>query len=115
MTLDPRSRSAGPALSREPSPQLVFGWAAPLRASSALERRAAAKLPRLTELMNLFHQRHPEVIEHIAPADNGFIGYNRRGLLSVVNKGKLERIRYMRSTKTSFLVPTGFAPCRAVT
>jgi len=79
----------------------------PLCASSALERRDAAKLPRLTELMNLFHQRHPEVIEHIAPADNGFIGHNKRRLLSVVNRGKLERIlRYMLD-ENEFLGPYG--------
>ena len=79
----------------------------PLCASSALERRDAAKLPRLTELMNLFHQRHPEVLEHIAPADNGFIGHNKRRLLSVVNRGKLERIlRYMLD-ENEFLGPYG--------
>ena len=79
----------------------------PLCASSALERRDAAKLPRLTELMNLFHQRHPEVIEHIAPADNGFIGYNKRRLLSVVNRGKLERILKYMLDENEFLGPYG--------
>jgi hypothetical protein len=79
----------------------------PLCASAALERRDAASLPRLTELINTFQRRHPEVIEHIAPAGSGFIGYNKRRLLSVVNKRKLERIlKYMLGEK-EFLSPYG--------
>src|SRR5215469_4877584 len=79
----------------------------PLCASSALERREAASLPRLTELLNTFQERHPEVVEHIAPADSSFVGHNQRRLLSVVNKRKLERIlRYMLD-ENEFLGPYG--------
>jgi Glycosyl hydrolase family 63 C-terminal domain len=79
----------------------------PLCASSVLEKRDEASLPRLTKLIDLFHQRHPEVIEHIAPADRSFVGYKERRLLSVVNKKKLERIlKYMLDEK-EFLGPYG--------
>jgi hypothetical protein len=79
----------------------------PLCASCALEQRQAATLPRLAELMEMFHQRHPEMIEHIAPAGSSFVGYKNRRLLSVVNKRKLERIlKYMLDEK-EFLSPYG--------
>lgn len=79
----------------------------PLCASSALEPRDEASLPRLVELINLFRQRHPEVIEHVAPIDNSFVGYHKRHLLSVVTKKKLERIlKYMLDEK-EFLSPFG--------
>ena len=79
----------------------------PLCASSALEPRDAAMLPRLTELIRMFRQRHPEVMDHIAPVDGSFIGTNKRRMLSVVNKKKLERIlKYMLDEK-EFLSPYG--------
>jgi hypothetical protein len=79
----------------------------PLCASFAMEERQAARLPRLTELIDIFHQRHPEMIKHIAPIDSSFVGYKRRRLLAVVNKRKLERIlKYMLDEK-EFLSPYG--------
>jgi len=79
----------------------------PLCASYALERRDAASLPRLTELLNTFQERHPEVVEHIAPADGSFVGHNQRRLLSVVNKRKLERILKYMLDEGEFLSPYG--------
>jgi hypothetical protein len=79
----------------------------PLCASSALEMRDAASLPRLTQLIDMFQQRHPDVIEHIAPVDSSFVGYNKRRLLSLMNKRKLERVlKYMLDEK-EFLSPYG--------
>jgi hypothetical protein len=51
-----------------------------------------ARHPRLLKLVELFKERHPELLKHIAPADGKFIGYAGRRLLSVCNKEKLERI-----------------------
>ncbi|ABF43080.1 conserved hypothetical protein [Candidatus Koribacter versatilis Ellin345] len=79
----------------------------PLCASSVLEPGAAARHPRLLELINLFRKRHPDVLEHIAPMDGRFIGYDNRRLMSVCNKEKLERIlRYMLD-ENEFLSPYG--------
>jgi hypothetical protein len=55
----------------------------------------------------MFRQRHPEVMEHIAPVDGSFVGFNKRRMLAVVNKKKLERIlKYMLDEK-EFLSPYG--------
>jgi hypothetical protein len=79
----------------------------PLCASTVLEKLEADHLPRLMELIGLFRRRHPELLEHIAPADNTFIGHNERRLLSVVNKKKLERILKYMLDENEFLGPYG--------
>ena len=38
------------------------------------------------ELIALFKKRHPELVSHVAPTDEGFIGYKGRRLLSILNK-----------------------------
>jgi len=79
----------------------------PLCASYALEPRDTARLPKLTELIRMFRQRHPEVMDHIAPVDGSFVGHSKRRMLAVVNKRKLERIlKYMLDEK-EFLSPYG--------
>jgi hypothetical protein len=64
----------------------------PLCASTVFEGRTITRYPRLMELVQIFGKRHPELVKHIAPADDSFIGFNGRRLLSVCNKKKIERI-----------------------
>jgi hypothetical protein len=79
----------------------------PLCATTVLEKRDAASLPRLTKLVDIFRKRHPEVLEHIAPADNSFVGYKERQLLSVLNKKKLESVLKYMLDEDEFLGPCG--------
>ena len=79
----------------------------PLCASTVLEPGIATKFPRLMELMNLFKKRHPELLAHIAPADESFVGHDGRRLLSVCNKKKIERILAYLLDENEFLSPYG--------
>ena len=79
----------------------------PLCASTIFEGEHLKRYPRLTELIEVFRKRHPEVIDHIAPADEKFIGYKQRRLLSVVNKAKLQRILKYVLDENEFLSPYG--------
>jgi hypothetical protein len=79
----------------------------PLCASTVIEDGVAKNLPRLQALVDLFRRRHPDMLKHIAPADEKFVGYGNRRLLSVCNKRKMERIlRYMLD-ENEFLGPCG--------
>jgi len=80
----------------------------PLCASTVLKPTSLmTSHPRLTELVDLFKQRHPDLLKHIAPADGKFIGYANRRLMSVCNKEKIERIlRYMLD-ENEFFGPYG--------
>jgi hypothetical protein len=79
----------------------------PLCASTVFEADATTKFPKLMEMIALFKKRHPELVSHVAPNDQGFIGHNGRRLLSLVNKTKLERIlRYMLD-ENEFFGPYG--------
>jgi mannosylglycerate hydrolase MGH1-like protein len=79
----------------------------PLCASTALEPRDMARHPRFKELIEIFGTRHPELLEHIAPADDRFIGHGGRLLLSVCNKEKIERILAYMLDENEFLGPYG--------
>jgi hypothetical protein len=79
----------------------------PLCASTVVEADVATGYPKLTELIELFKERHPEVVSHIAPADHGFLGYKNRRLLSVLNKTKLERVLGYMLDENEFLGPHG--------
>jgi hypothetical protein len=79
----------------------------PLCASTVLEHRVAETNPRIRELIELFKKRHPELIEHIAPADHRFIGYQGRRLMAVCNKEKAERILGYLLDEKEFLGPYG--------
>jgi hypothetical protein len=80
----------------------------PLCASTVLEADGIlARHPKLAALIDLFKKRHPELLKHIAPADEKFIGYANRRLLSVCNKQKIESIlRYMLD-ENEFFGPYG--------
>lgn len=80
----------------------------PLCASTVLEAASAIhRHPRLLELVEIFKKRHPELLKHIAPADESFVGYAGRRLLSVCNKNKIEHILAIMLDENEFLGPYG--------
>jgi hypothetical protein len=80
----------------------------PLCASTVLEATGIlARHPRLVELVEVFKKRHPEVLKHIAPADERFTGYAERRLMSVCNKEKMERILAYLLDENEFFGPYG--------
>ena len=79
----------------------------PLCASTVFEFGAVKSHPRLMELIALFRKRHPDLLNHIAPADKEFVGYADRRLLSVCNKEKIERILAYMLDENEFLGPYG--------
>jgi len=79
----------------------------PLCASTVFEPGVVQRYPRFMELIELFAKRHPEVVEHIAPADESFRGYHGRRLLSVCSKAKIERILAYMLDENEFLGPYG--------
>ncbi|HXY50278.1 MAG TPA: glucosidase [Terriglobales bacterium] len=80
----------------------------PLCASTVLEETGILlQHPRIKELVELFKKRHPEVLKHIAPADERFIGYRGRRLLSVCNKEKIKSILAYMLDENEFFGPNG--------
>jgi hypothetical protein len=79
----------------------------PLCASTVLGSGVMERHPRMMELAALFKKRHPELLNHIAPADGKFIGYGGRRILSVCNKQKVERILAYMLDENEFLGPYG--------
>ena len=78
----------------------------PLCASTVFEADVT-RYPVLMELINLFRQRHPELVSQVAPTEKGFIGYKDRRLLSILTKKKLERILAYMLDEKEFLGPHG--------
>ena len=80
----------------------------PLCASTVLEPMGiVAKNPRVRELVETFKRRHPDLLKHIAPADDKFVGYAGRRLMSVCNKAKIERILVRMLDENEFFGPYG--------
>jgi hypothetical protein len=79
----------------------------PLCASTVFEGDATRRYPRLTEMVALFKKRHPELVSHVAPTDEGFIGYKHRRLLSILNETKLRRVLAYLLDENEFLGPHG--------
>ncbi len=79
----------------------------PLCASTVFEGDAVTRHPKLMEMIALFRKRHPELVSHVAPTDEGFIGYKGRRLLSILNKKKLERVLGYMLDENEFLGPHG--------
>jgi hypothetical protein len=80
----------------------------PLCASTVIEPKGIlAQSPRMRELVETFKRRHPDVLKHIAPADEKFVGYAGRRLMSVCNKEKIERILAYMLDENEFFGPYG--------
>jgi hypothetical protein len=79
----------------------------PLCASTTFEPRTAGSYPRLHEMIDLFQQRHPELMRQIAPTEDGFVGYKGRRLLSILNKSKLQQVMRYLLDENEFLSPYG--------
>ena len=79
----------------------------PLCASTLFSEDALNRFPRLGEMVALFRKRHPEVVTHVAPTDEGFVGYKGRRLLSILNKKKLQRVLAYMLDEREFLGPYG--------
>jgi hypothetical protein len=79
----------------------------PLCASTFFEAGDVARHPKLMELIELFKRRHPELVAHVAPTAEGWLGYKGRRLLSPLNKTKLERVLGYMLDENEFLGPHG--------
>jgi hypothetical protein len=79
----------------------------PLCASTVFEAHSLERYPKLVEMIGQFRKRYPELIAQVAPTDTGFIGYNERRLLSILNKRKLERVLAYMLDEKEFLGPHG--------
>jgi hypothetical protein len=79
----------------------------PLCASTIFEPDAVVAHPRLLELIRLFRERHPEVVAHVAPTDEGYVGHGGRRLLSPLSREKLERVLRYLVDENEFLGPFG--------
>ena len=79
----------------------------PLCAATVFDCDVLAKHPSLKKMIELFRHRHPELVSHCAPTDEGFMGHKQRRLLSILNETKLRRVlRYMLD-ENEFLSPHG--------
>ncbi len=79
----------------------------PLCASTVFDGGYLKRYPKLAEMIALFRKRHPEVVSHVAPTDEGFTGYKDRRLLSTLNKKKLTRVLGYLLDEKEFLGPHG--------
>ena len=79
----------------------------PMCAATVFEPRREGHLERLNELIGLFRERHPEVLAHVAPGDNGFVGFANRRLTSACNKEKLVRLLHYALDEREFFSPYG--------
>jgi hypothetical protein len=79
----------------------------PLCASTVFPPAVAERFPRLTEMIELFRKRHPELISQVAPTETGFVGRKGRRLLSLLSKKKLERVLAYMLDEDEFLGPHG--------
>jgi hypothetical protein len=80
----------------------------PLCASTVMESTGiVARSPRMMEQLETFKKRHPDLLKHIAPADEKFIGYAKRRLMSVCNKEKMQRVLAYLLDENEFFGPYG--------
>jgi len=79
----------------------------PLCASSVFATDTVEKFPRLAEMVQMFRKRHPELVAHVAPTDEGFVGYKGRRILSILSKKKLQRVLRYLFDENEFLGPYG--------
>ena len=85
----------------------VDGGTAPALCLHRLRAQALGAHPRLMELIQLFRERHPDVVEQVAPTVTGYIGHAGRRLLSTLSKAQLERVLGYMLDENEFLSPYG--------
>jgi hypothetical protein len=79
----------------------------PLCASTVFEEESIIKQQKLMEMVALGRRRHPELLKHVAPTDDGFVGYKNRRLLAILNRKKLTRVLAYLFDEKEFLGPYG--------
>jgi hypothetical protein len=79
----------------------------PLCASTMFEGDIVTRYPKLAEMVALFKARHPELVSHVSPTGQGFVGHRGRLLLAVLNRKKLERVLGYLLDEDEFLGPHG--------
>src|SRR6476659_2876288 len=79
----------------------------PLCASTVFGADHAENHPRLAELIQLFRDRHPDVVAQVAPTAEGYLGYGGRRLLSPLSQKRLERLLGYLLDENEFLSPYG--------
>jgi hypothetical protein len=79
----------------------------PLCASTVFEPRVLADHPRLAELIALFRERNPDIVEQVAPTTSGYAGHAGRRLLSTMTRAQLERVLGYLLDENEFLSPYG--------
>jgi hypothetical protein len=79
----------------------------PLCAAAIFEQNDLANHPDLVAQLELFRERHPDVLKKISPADDTCVGYAGRRLASVCNTTKLQRILGYMLDENEFLSPYG--------
>jgi hypothetical protein len=80
----------------------------PLCATTVVDGDTLLAHPRVVELLNLFRERHPEVIQKIASAEDINVGgYMGRRLLTACNRPKLLRVMKYMLDENEFLSPYG--------
>jgi hypothetical protein len=75
----------------------------PLCASTVFDTNAIERYPKFAEMIALFRKRHPEPVSHIAPTDEGFLGFKGRRLMSILNKKKLKSVLSYLLDENEFL------------
>jgi len=86
----------------------------PMCAATVFEPSRDGHFERLKELVGLFRERHPEVLEHVAPGDHTFVGYANRRLASVCNKDKLVKLLRYALDEKEFFSPYGIRSLSAI-
>jgi hypothetical protein len=79
----------------------------PLCASTIFPADTATRHPRVMEMLALFRQRNPALVSHVIPPDQAFAGHGGRRLLSILNRGKLQRVLGYLLDENEFLGPHG--------
>jgi hypothetical protein len=79
----------------------------PLCASTVFGPDSFSQHPRLFELIQLFRERHPDVVEKVAPTPEGYLGYAGRRLLSPLSRDRLAKVLRYLLDENEFLSPHG--------
>jgi hypothetical protein len=79
----------------------------PLCASTVIAASTVARHPKLMAMIAQFRARHPELVSHVAPTAEGYVGNKGRRLLAILNREKLTRVLGYLLDENEFLGPYG--------